>query len=165
MAEFKAPVEDGFDHRAALVEMLNFLAQVLTEVWRDSRWLLPARFREEPVALMIARDQIGLLIAAVWASELSPARWDDYGLRGEALRFKLQVIEIANAQSQRLRSLVLERETDGRTRRTWWPFRRAVRQTLAAVDGPLESLTKLLGVHEGVVEFKKGVEVLLGVVD
>ena len=45
--------------------------------------------------------------------------------------------------------------------RGWSLYRRALRATLAAIDGPLESLTAALGAKQGLVEFKKALEVLL----
>ncbi|GEM_PF-453693 len=171
MAEYFAPESDDFASGEALVGMLKLLDQLFLEIFEDRWLLLPDRFsgvfaRDEsalPAAFDEARGQIKELIDAILAFvEVGAyrARLLDYGLTGAPLRFKLQVIEYANFQIPPARNRALERVSD---RRRWrpWGYRKVVKGTLAAIDGPLESLTKMLGIGESVVEFKKGLEVLL----
>ena len=164
MAEFSVGPRNGFEHRRALAAMLELLHDLFKEIWRDREVLLPRSSHEpsSPEALEIALARLRDLMGLVENMEVSPDRLDDFGLRGEALYFKLQVVEAANNNIAPARSRVLEQVSDGRRRRSWWIYRWAVKATLEAIDGPLESLTKMLGVAEGIVEFKKAVEVLLG---
>src|SRR5690606_12242037 len=80
----------------------------------------------------------------------------EHRLQGEALRFKMLTIQAA------FRQVVASHpnQNPGMSR-GWSLYRRALRGTLAAIDGPLESLTAALGAKQGLVEFKKALEVLL----
>lgn len=166
MAQFVVPDRDTFDDRDALVRILVLLRDLFREIWEDRDVLLPASVAAGlPRAIDFAMGQLGALIERVadrrqalgTAEEI-----EDFGLTGDALRFKMLVIAFANDRSREARNRVLEGVTDGRNRGRWRFYRRALGGTLAAIDGPLESLTKLLGAKEGVVEFKKAIEVALG---
>lgn len=164
MAEYSVGPREGFEHRRALAAMLRLLHDLLKEIWQDRELLFPRSFQgPPPEALEIALARLRDLMGIVENMEVSPDRLDDFGLRGEPLYFKLQVVEAANNAVGPARNRALERVADGRSRRRWWVYRWAVKATLEAIDGPLESLTKMLGVAEGIVEFKKAVEVLLGI--
>lgn len=166
MADYRAPPFRDFDHRRALVEMLLLLLQLLQEIWSDRERLFPRAFQGPPhdayeIALSRLRDLMGL----IESMEVSSDRLFDFGLRGEQLHFKLLVIQAANDRIAPARNRALEAVSNDRprgNRRRWFTYRWAVKATLEAIDGPLESLTKMLGVAEGIVEFKKAVEVLLG---
>ncbi|KQW72203.1 hypothetical protein ASE17_04880 [Phenylobacterium sp. Root77] len=167
MASFTVASAEEFDERLALVALLDLLVELIGEIWEDRELLLPPLplFADgQPAAFAIARDQIALLSQLVMTVEQPLEVWDDYGLRGEALRFKLLIVAFANARIAPARNQALGAVTDGERPGRLAFYRRAVQGTLAAIDGPLESLTKFIGVKEGVVEFKKGLEVLLGLV-
>lgn len=167
MASFTVAGPEAFDERQALVALLALLSDLIVEIWEDRELLLaplPIFADGPPQAFAIARDQIGQLSQLVISADRPPEAWDDYGLRGEPLRFKLLIVAYANDRIAPARNQALEAVTNGEQPGRLAFYRRAVRGTLAAIDGPLESLTKLLGAKEGVVEFKKGLEVLLGLV-
>ena len=166
MAEFAVPDLDSFEPADAIIRMLKLLDALFDEIAQDRRLLFPPQFEGAAFsdARGQARQQIYELIEAVrlfTRIASNEPRLRDYGLTDQALRFKLQVIEFTNNQIPRARQDTLRRITNGRTPGRWNLYGRAMRGTLAAIDGPLESLTKMLGIGEGVVEFKKGLEVLL----
>jgi hypothetical protein len=167
MASFTVASAEAFEEREALIALLNLLADLIGEIWEDRELLLPQMplFADgQPMAFAIARDQIGQLSQLVLSADRPAEAWDDYGLRGEPLRFKLLIVAFANDRIRPARNRALEAVTDGERPGRLTFYRRAVQGTLAAIDGPLESLTKFIGAKEGVVEFKKGLEVLLGLV-
>ena len=161
MADFYVEDRGNFDHRKALIEMLQLLAALFRETWEDQNLLFPVGFTTDDAALDGALAQIGALIEAVARLERSEVELNDYGLIGDPLRFKLLVVAHANNQIGPARNRALERVSDGAGSEDRGFYRRTVKGALGAIDGPLESLTKLLGVNEGLVEFKKAIEVLL----
>lgn len=167
MAEYSAPEADDFSPAEALAELLKLLDQIFLEIDNHREFLFPRRFdsRAQFLAFGEARRQVSELVEVIFdfvTADDSRNQLIEYGLQGEPLRFKLEVVAFANKQIPPARNRTLERLSDGRAPRSW-PYRKAVKNTLAAIDGPLESLTKMLQIGEPVVEFKKALEVLLDI--
>jgi len=107
-------------------------------------------------ARLLALEDIDALNILVREADFTTTAMVEHRLQGEALRFKMLAILAA----YRLVVAAQPSRNPGMSR-GWSLYRRALRGTLAAIDGPLESLTVALGAKQGLVEFKKALEVLL----
>ena len=105
---------------------------------------------------LIDASVLDALTALVGDADFAAPAMVEHRLQGEALRFKMLAILAA----YRLVVAAQPSRNPGMSR-GWSLYRRALRGTLAAIDGPLESLTAALGARQGLVEFKKALEVLL----
>lgn len=158
---FEVSDPESFDHRKALVRMLALLEEIIAEIW-EFREILSLPQSIDYTGFELALEDIRALKWMTSDLSMADERLLDFGLSGDRLRFKMLVIQAAERPREFVRNRALEQAVE-RNRRgwTWGSYRRVLDTTLSAIDGPLESLTKALGAKEAVVEFKKGLEVLL----
>ncbi|MNE18297.1 hypothetical protein D3C77_182440 [compost metagenome] len=165
MDAFEVAPPEGFDPRQALTRMLELLRQLINMIaeFRETLILTSGGAPADAVlddaflaARGLAMDDLDALIVLVGEADFDAPAMIEHRLQGEALRFKMLTIQAA------FRQVVASHpnQNPGMSR-GWSLYRRALRGTLAAIDGPLESLTAALGAKQGLVEFKKALEVLL----
>jgi hypothetical protein len=165
MDEFEVAPPESFDSRQALTRMLALLRHLIDMIaeFRETLILTSGGDPADPVldeaflaARSLALEDIDALTALVGDADFAAPAMVEHRLQGEALRFKMLAILAA----YRLVVAAQPSRNPGMSR-GWSLYRRALRGTLAAIDGPLESLTAALGARQGLVEFKKALEVLL----
>lgn len=169
MPQFVLPDLQEFDGRDGLISLVKLSVDCFYEIRENQKQLIILHFRDDDDrALQHAVSLAQRLIEAIQRLPETPGMstaLDDYGLQGPALHFKLRVIAYAVERCNEAQARTLERLQDP-SRRGWFggrPYRLAMKKLLEAIDGPLESLTKAFGISEGLVEFKKALEWILGI--
>jgi hypothetical protein len=166
MAQYAAP-QAPFDDSTAIIDLLNFLKAFLDEIFAPAgAWypLLPSENREalRQAYTQQIRGQIDALIGLVGAPAFrNDPRRAEFGLGGPSLGPKLGLVQTVNDQLPR--NPILDDIVNDRPRGVRGAMRKGARNVLEAIDIVLDSLTRLLGAHEGLVEFKKALALLLGI--
>lgn len=164
MDEFEVAPSEGFDPHVALTRMLELLRRLIDQIaeFREALILTsggPANAALDDsflAARELAMEDLKSLIALVRDADFGTPAMLDHRLQGDALRFKMLTVQAAYSYV-----VAAHPNRNPGMSQGWSLFRRALRGTLAAIDGPLESLTAALRVKQGLVEFKKSLEVLL----
>ena len=156
-----------FDETMAIIAMLEYLKKLFEEFATHRQDLAPqeaaiGRFAEAKEEAERGVDELIAMMRNRIVRQDPGVNWHDYGFVGPALEFKMQVIAAASQTYSLQRNRVLEGVIDRDRKRETGFWRKAFETLLKAIDGPLGSLTKALGLHEGVVEFKEALEILLG---
>lgn len=155
MASYSVPETLPYDPRPYLAKFLGSVDQQLEEAFYEPPGLLTPQpfFEAAKAAFREVRWVIGRMIDRVLDTAVA-IPFDDHGLSGQQLQFKLQVI---SAQSQSYEAAIVPARSANATRK---PARGLFKKLLEYIDILLKSIIAALHLGEAFGEFKDFVEKL-----
>ncbi len=143
------------DDKTQLKQFLDALQDLLTDIVYQPRPAIPGRHH---AIIQAAWTELSGKLGGVKAeidSDNKGAEFDNHGLSGKQLTFKLALFWHANDE---LKDLGGAKDGIGKILRWWKRWFPACRRTLAAADVVLDSMAQVVIPLGALKEFKKGVE-------